>query len=393
MTRASGWIILAILFVNAYVPLVLGGMAEWTLLPGASISADYSDNRFLQLAHAEESNRFVSALELGVQRQTEHMNLSLKPRFTSVNYMGDYHLNRDDQFADARAEWSRELFQVAVGARYARESTATTELESTGLVATDKTRQAYSIDPHWSYQLSDTSMIRSSLDYAWVDYEDAQFTGLVNYWNGSGTIDYRVEASDVSSWSVGGYGSKMRSAALESETREYGIQLQLDHDWSSDLMGSLRVGSRRGKLAYQFFSNEIEFIDEGWSMTAKLDGQRRWGDWSANASRSSQASGAGFVQLVDRISFHISHGLSESISVYATALRARFQEQRADAVARDYTRGELGADWVLTSSARLKASYVWYAQQREGIAGRASANALSLTLEWRDVIPSSRFSW
>lgn len=393
MTRASGWIKAALVIINGYASSVLGGAAEWTLTPAASISADYSDNRFLQLANTRESNRVVSALDLAVQRQTDNVNLSLRPRLTAVDYIDDHHLDRDDQFADARAEWMREMFQFAIGATYARESTATTELESTGLVAADKTRQAYSVDPQWSYYLSETSTIRSAFGYSWVDYEDAQFTGLVNYWNGSGSIDYRVEENDVTAWSVGGYGTKMRSSDVASETREYGIQVQFDHDWSSDLFWSIRIGSRRGKSTYRFFSNELEFLDEGWSMTARINGQRSWGDWSVNASRSSQASGAGFVQLVDRFTFNTSHGISEVLSVYATALRARFQEQRADALARDYTRGELGAEWQFNSNTRLRGSYVWNAQQREGIAGRAAANAVSITLEWREAMPAPRNSW
>lgn len=391
--RLRAWLQLACVFMSGYTACALGGVAQWIWTPGARVSADYNDNRYLQLAAPQESTSIISTLDLAVQRQTENVNLTLRPRLTVVDYVGETLLDRNDQFADAQIEWLHERSQVAVGATHAREATATSELESTGFVATDKTRQSYSVSPSWSYQLGEDSSLQSAVNYSWVDYEDAQFTDLANYWSGSASLNYRIEANDTTAWSLGAYGSKMRSAEVVSETREYGLTVQIDRQWSQEVFWSLRVGSRHGRSQYRFFFREFEFQDDGWSMTASVNGQRHWGGWGANASRASQASGSGFVQLVDRVSTRASFAVSESLSLYAAALGAHFQELREGGAARDYARADVGAEWQIGESIRLRASYVRYAQQRKGATGRADANGVAITLEWREGIPTPGFNW
>lgn len=378
------WRSYLMVFACGLSPITAEADAAWLWTPGAKVGAEYSDNLFLQNTHAKESESVSASVDLAAQRQTDDMTMLLRPRLRAVRYIDEDQFNREDQLLDMRIDWPREMSQLNLGASYARESSATTELESTGLVATDKRRNTYRLDPGWIMQVSDVASVQASLSYSRVEYDDAQLTGLTDFWDGSGSVNYRLQVNDILAWSVGGYGSKMHAAVIGNKSREYGLQVQAEGELTGEASWSVRVGSRRGVTAYRVFFRELEFIDEGWSLTATLNMPRRWGAMAANASRSSQASGTGYVQLVDRVSSEASYIVSEGLSLSVLALRAHYEEQRAGGRVRDYTRAELAADQLIGENARLRASYSWYTQEVDGVAGQPEANTVSVSVEWHE---------
>ena len=103
-------------------------------------------------------------------------------------YESESDLNTDDQFFNMDAAYRAELNLFRLEADYNRDSTRTSELETTGFVSESIRRNALILRPSYQRTLNERTSLQLGYSYTDVDYEEKG--------NRQGFIDYRYDVAD-----------------------------------------------------------------------------------------------------------------------------------------------------------------------------------------------------
>lgn len=360
---------------------------EWTLSASARGAGEWNDNPRMLARSGEPVTGLNAFAGFDLQGQTDVFALSASGSLRSYRYDEDPNLDRDDQFVNAfmRREFERQ--RVDIGAGIDRESTLTSELESTGRVNVNKRRNTGRVSPTWEYDLNENVSLRVGGSYSDVHYEDAALTGLVDYSAGSGSASANWVPSEFNQASLGIYVSEVRTPSRGQETDTYGWQGTLRRDLGENSFATFQLGSRRTTLTYNVFSNLIERPDDGWLLGAEYGREFAYSRVSAGVARTADPSG-GVLQQRDRIYGSVSTELTAftSISLVGDVSEFRDLTGTGNEQRRDYRRAEVSYSWQFFQGWRMTAAYT-YTWQRYKLTGVDSSQSLArIGVSWRDEV-------
>lgn len=360
---------------------------EWSVIPDAVATVDYSTNPLFQISGAEAAMSVVGTVGAELKRETPDTSASIRPRFrTYQSSRNDAGLDRDDQFLSADYNAENEYQRWSISGDYSRESTLTSDLEATGLVHGNARRKNWSMTPSLSMDVMENLSMRLSGSYLSSDYKAPPEAGLIDYINRS--VDASIEgvASETLTWSLGVYQSILGVDQVNLTTVTQGVQGSTAWYLNENLDLSLNVGTRRSRHDYETVFGVFETKDRGWLMSWNL--QQRWDRNTLNLelSRSVDPSSNGTLQQRDRASLNVDHALTEKTTLLGSAQMSRFNylDSSTESIDRYYRRidGRIHWQWSRALALDMTVSYDWRGEQYTD--DKARRTVLSFNVSWRD---------
>lgn len=226
-------------------------MAEkWYVEPSASVRFGYEDN--VRLVTSNEDSAFSTYLNVQAPFgfRTEVSDVNLSAQLESRRYDGLSDLNTDDQHLGLDAVFRSGLDLFSLQGSYERDSTRTSELETTGLVQSSKRRIGKNLNPSWTRALTERTSLELGYQYTDVSYQDADLTGLVDYRYDKATAGMVYKLSEKTDLHGNLSASKYDAPDADTEFKIYGLQVGVSLKVSEKLSASVSVGLTHTKSDY-----------------------------------------------------------------------------------------------------------------------------------------------
>lgn len=354
--------------------------AEWSTDPWADMRAEYNDNILLIPSVRDQVTGGVARAGLRVQRSDELGFFRVSPTLRATRYDSAEPLDSNDQFVDATWVRRGELGRWRVDANWSRDTTLTSELEITGLVQTRKRRMAYYVAPSYTYALSPRNTLGWNLAYSSAEYENALFTGLVDYTFINGGLSWGYSWSEQTVISVAALASRMEAEKINNTLDSTGVQIQMDTNiterWGATLSGGFRhsESNRRGAGG----------SSDGWLANASMNRKDEYGLWRVGLSRTVDPSGIGTLVQRDQLSLARDQALSPYWHLNARVHLASVEDvQRLGVrINRDYRSGSLKLSRVITPGWAIEMIYSYDWQQYARQTTEAERNIVMVGLRY-----------
>lgn len=337
----------------------------WSADASAAAAVEWSDNPRMNPRGGDSVVGANVSAGLDMQGRSEVLALNASGSFRSLRYDKDEDLNRDDQFIDGslRREYERQSFDLDVGLD--RESTLTSELESTGLVKANKRRTTGYIGSTWLFEVNEEVSLRIGGRYSDIQYQDAADTGLVDYSTSSISASSTWLLSEIFQSSIGWYLNEVRTPLRGQETDSYGWQGVFRRELDANSFATFKLGTRRTRQSYNFASSLVEFPNDGWLIETEFTRELSSGRISGGLARTADPSG-GVLQQRDRIYGSISHEMTAFTGIWLRGDLSEFRELAgaSDPQQRDYRRFDASYYWQFSPGWRVTAAYIYAWQQR-----------------------------
>lgn len=354
--------------------------AEWQVVPSANIGTSYADNPRLLPSGGSSSEGAVGEINASLRRLTETTELSLRPRLYSSHYSDDDSLSSDNQYLTAGYRWLGERSEWKSEAGLTRDTTLTSELGETGLVQTNRRRQATTFSVAPSVML--TERVSGGIQMYLLDnrYHDAELTGLVDYRYTALSLFSSMTLSDAgSSFTVTAQSGNLSADIPGSgDTRDGTLRLSWTYQpwllWTVSLSGGPSVvETDAGNDSGAVFDAEIKRQGERWSLVT-------------TAGRSLSPTGRGVLTRRDQVTLRLNRSITERLSATVGAQWVRNEDllpqQRLATYQVDYGRLDLSANWRLSRDWSLSLQLSGNTQDYELAPERANGYRASLSMVW-----------
>ena len=224
-------------------------MAELEMAPSFSTKAYADDNRRLRVRGGPTSFATVNnaGLEAFYTRPTYSVTLEPTARFT--RYTQHNELNAEDWFTYLDGVKLFERHQLDAGFDYERESTATTELEDSGIiddVSIARTRLAGNIG--WTYRINDQLSAGAFGGVSDVSFEETRQLRRIDFDTANAGVNLAYTASDRTTVTANASISTFNTPQTRSETESVAFMIGFEHLFSDTLTGSFAIGHNISRL-------------------------------------------------------------------------------------------------------------------------------------------------
>jgi len=350
------------------------------MAPSLNIGTSYADNPRLRVDGGSSAAGAVGELNATFKRLTERSELTLRPRLYTSRYNDDDSLSSDDQFLTAGYRWLGERSEFGSEVGFTRDSTLTSELGLTGLVQTNRRHEALTLSVGPKIMLTERVSAGAQLFWLASHYQDAEFTGLVDYDYGAVSLYSSVALSEAgSSLTVTAQAGELSSDVPGGAvTRDGSLRLGWTHRpwerWTVSLSaGPSYVDTDYGSDSGVVFDAEIKRQSERWSL-------------SGGVARSQSPSGRGVLTRRDRASLSLNRAITERLSATVSAQWIRNEDLRpqfgADTYSVDYGRLDVTTHWRMARHWSLALQLAGNAQDYETASQRAEGYRASLSMVW-----------
>lgn len=334
---------------------------EWKATPSVALGAGNDTN--LRLLPEEQEPVASAQLIAGVDvvgRDTG-FDFRFRPEVRSLRYDDPGELDRDDAFSTLDLALTGERQRWSLDADYARESTLTSEFESTGFVVVDVEREQSEIDTAWIKQAGSRGRVSLTAFATDIDYEERFLSPLVDYRYKGVQAGYGHAASERATWQFGLIGSRVETPALRLITDS----ATFDVTWTRKFDAGLSVSFGAG--AFEVEAASGPFVSRTSGETATFTFDKRWSRWtfSVAGARELRPDGRGTLSREDGVDIRAARRITERITVTTTARAARVGAvgDRDVPYARDYALASVTVDWRMAEHWDLTAVLLARAQE------------------------------
>ncbi len=280
---------------------------------------------------------------LDLLRRTELLTLDLDAHASSHRYNNDAGLDRDDQQVAVSLSRLGETYALRGDGSITRDTTATSELGTTGLTRFNQRHRARSLSLAPQWQLSE----RLSTSFTWggrtaLTQRD-EATGLSDYSYLLAGLNTSYDLSEKTSGSLSISAGRLNSALYTFYTDNLDVQLQLQHVWSARWKGSIAAGPSRVRTDGRVSSGSI--------FSSSLTYQAERASFDTSLSRSIAPTGSGLQSRRDQLTLHANVRLFEHLTADASVAVVRSKElvPSFSFTVSDvrYSRAELSLSWAL----------------------------------------------
>ncbi len=319
----------------------IAGAAEWSVQSAAQIYAQAESNPQL-LADQRAAQSGVVDATLDVLRRTELLTLDLNAHASSHRYNNDAGLDRDDQQVALALSRMGETYTLQGNGSITRDTTATSELGTTGLTGFNLRHRARSLSLAPQWQLSERLTTGATLGWQDSTYAKDEATGLSDYSYLLAGLNSSYDLSETTSGTLSISAGRLNSALYTFYTDNLDVQLQLQHVWSPRWKGSIAAGPSRvrtdGRVSSgSLFSTSLTYQAERLSLDTSI-------------SRSIAPTGDGLQSRRDELEVHGYATLSEHLTANARValIRSKDLVPSFGFTVSDvrYTRAELSLSWA-----------------------------------------------
>ena len=354
-------------------PLALG--QQWYFIPRVEASAEWSTNRELVSNESLEdsSQAYLLTLEGTAGVRSQRGSLELRPRVVGQEYPDRSGVDPLELGLDLRSRYETLKSEYTLRGRFRRRDTLNAEYGDAafddfdpeagrtgegGIVLVGTTRTDASVNPAWTYRLSDLNSMTLGLGYEMRDYEAVTAFDRVGF-----------DATDVEVWfnrlmrerlevSAGAYLSRYEADDGSNETDSVGAQANVRFASSQLSSVSLLLRLEESDIT-EFSPARVESSDTSWG--AELTGTRRFevGDIRFSIGRFLEPSSIGGRAAADEIRVQYNRPLSARLQLSAAARYNR--DQRIDRLGEgdDVKRARVDASvrWLWTPTLYVAGGY------------------------------------
>jgi hypothetical protein len=349
--------------------------AQWLLAPTAQLSTAYTDNPRLVDEGGTSTGGAVGELGASVTRRTERLELSFEPKLRSARYEADETLDSDDQYLDVAMSYVTERSQWSAELDLTRDTTLTSELDSTGLVQTNRRHESIVFSGGPSVQL--TERVSAGLQVSVLDhhYPEPEDTGLVDYQYRALALFSETAASERSAVTVTLQGGELDGGGPTQQTRDATLRLGWTYQpyslWTARVTaGPSYVDSQFGHDIGAVFDAELQRRGERWTV-------------SVGGGRSLAPAGRGVLTQRDRVTLATNRRFTERLSAAMALQWIRNEDLVRDvSLAVDYRRLDLNLSWRIAENWSVALALGATTLEREDRRADADGYRAALNLLW-----------
>jgi len=273
------------------------------------------------------------------------------------------------------------------------------------VVLARRQRSLLTANPQWTRLLTERASISASYAYTAVNYSSISGIGLTDYRDQSGTVGFQYNLTERDALNFTGYYDQYDTKPSTIQARNFGVQGQVDHDFSERLHGALAAGWRKTKSTLESHAlvcngpvilgicfgslTELAFVTKesssGYTLNAFLEQRSETTTLNGRLSREINPSGAGSLIQTDRVQATWSERWTPklSASVDAAAYRSRYIGGLITSSNGRYYRVEPRLTWRITEEWSLDGGYVYARQKYDSVPISAAANVVYVVLSYR----------
>ena len=154
---------------------------EWSAQPSVTVGSTVNDN--INLVPGPHDTVWASTIspQVTLNASSARSTSSGRAQINRLDYFSNSALSRTDGLLDLTFTRQYERSQLSLAGNLTRDSTLESELIQTGVVTTRAQRTSRTLDPTWSYFITERDVINFGYSYLDVSYGNATTGGLLNY--------------------------------------------------------------------------------------------------------------------------------------------------------------------------------------------------------------------
>jgi hypothetical protein len=343
----------------------------------------YVSNPHLHADDAKDDSLALVDYSAALSHETETTRLSAKGGVSATRYIDNSEYDNDIFDMTLSAAHETETGASQFDYSFIRDTTLTSEFETTGFVQTRKDRSKNLIHASHTQQISESFAAGATYSRSEVDYENGLGTPLIDYRYQVFSLNLLGNYSERIGWGLTGSFSDYQApdADYQSETRLLSASFDAELDDKTKLSGSLGYSltdidspsasaddDQQGALSYAFsLSREFEDFSMG-----------------INARRQEQPTGSGYVQTSEKLSadFHKDISPRWAADLKFSALRNNLNDAATSDEHRKLLVLDASCGYRITRDLSINAFYQARKQQYTDNDTSAHSHAVGLTLRY-----------
>jgi hypothetical protein len=352
--------------------------ADWSLAPSFSAAGEYNSNPYLGSQVDHSSGATLDAmLPLGARTERTDFALSLGGHLRRYN--NDPQGNRDDESLNLSLGQTHERSGWKSSAGWTRDTTLTSELGTTGITQANRRHNRYDASIAPQIQLSPQSLFAFGISGQLNRYQDAAFSGLVDYAYASVFASYSRQISEITALGFGVSGSGLSVPDRRASEAVNGlVRVTLSHQYTERLSLEAYAGPTFAR------TRTLDRWGAAGRIGLKYAGLRT--DFSVSAERQLSPAGLGNLNVQESAALGMSNRLTEKLSVGTSLAYQRSRDALYAAGAQPYRvyywRVEESLHWQLAETFATSLSVNATRQDASTQSNYADRFVASLSFRW-----------
>ena len=363
---------------------------QWYDEPRVSLQLGYDDNvRFVERNEESSFSQKLSATT-ALGYRTEVTDVKAKVRADLKYYSQESDLDTDDQYLDLIAKHRSGLNIFGFDGQFIRDTSRTSELETTGRVRKSKRRHSTLLAPSWTRTLDERNSLQLGYTFNRVLYDDSDETGLLDYYSHSAAGSLFHDLGELTRLSATLTYTHYKVQDTSSKANDYGFMVGAVHAFSETVDASVAAGARATTSeARNNFGNRLSDTNYGFLLNASLEKRFERTVLTGRAKRELRPTGSG--RLIDSrsVGVDLRHRLSERLTFLLDTVVFRNETNnnsfnRLDDEERTFVDIRPKLRWQLTRWWDIVGSYRYRYQKYDDRNDSAKSNAffINLTYQW-----------
>ncbi len=360
---------------------------QWYFEPDFRARFGYDDNvrftsRFVDSAF---STYLAANARFGVRTEVSEADFGIK--LDTVAYDGHQDLDTSNQFFDMNLAYKAGLHTFRLGGKYYNDSTRTSELLTSGFVATNIPRTYRYLRPSWEWQATERASIGLGYSYSDSEYEDNERFGLIDYRYDVADFSTTYDYSERTKLQFSLNRSMYEAKDVFSEYNSYWFQVGAIHQFDETWTGVFLIGPRYTEFDFRGPGGRKESSDDtNYMLELRLSKAYETMNIGAVLRSYESPSSTGRLLRTNAAELDVNGKYSERVGY---SLNTGFYRNTStggvddDSQNRDYFYFEPKVSWRATRWWTISGSYRYRTQEyTSGNTGRATSNAVFLNINY-----------
>ena len=313
-------------------------LAQWNFAPAIGAGLEYDDNPGLGRITLDESSAkgYLLEVDAEITYTSQISDFSILPRVLARQYDDQSELDSDDYYVDFDYIYTGQRSNFRVRGDFSDESTRTAErsdvdfdiddpaeipADDTARLLTTEDRQRLRVNPRWSYETTQRTLLRFDVNHIDVSYEEGNLQPFTDYEETAGRAFFEFSRTPRNTLSIGGYYRSNSFEVTDNDLSGRGV-----------LIGSRWLVSQNARFTINVGvdSTQIDTGDRESNTIGEISFVRNMETSRVVAAyrRTLTGGGAGYMSLRDTVQLSFLRDISEKFS-FGAGIRA-YETQAVD---------------------------------------------------------------
>jgi hypothetical protein len=289
---------------------------KWYFEPVFDITSKYDDN--VRLTTSDEEDAFSTHLTADARYgfRTEVSDVRFQTQLKSHLYDGLDDLDYNEALQGVDAKFRRNLDIFSLKASLLRDSSRVSELETSGFVRSSIPRLRSVINPSWSRQVSERTLLRVDYSHTDVSYSNTSGTNLIDYRYDSGSIGLNYKLSEKVDLQTSLLANRYKAEDIYSKFESYGAQIGLSRRFDETFEAAVAVGLTHTDSFFINSGTGLKDEDSDVSPLLSVSFKKKFESTEIDGALTTSESpgGSGRVVRKNSLSLNLSHKLTERMN-------------------------------------------------------------------------------